>query len=127
MRDNGTDRDVAQSILGLLDGIKDAVANINANLFSPVILTQPVNATDIGIGDTAQFTVSTANVTAYQWQYKGPQDTNWYSSTHSGNTTDTLSVVATETRYAVKFRCKLTGKDGSIIYTNEVQMIAPES
>ena len=127
MKDNGTDRDVALSILSVINSIKDSLTAINAHLFSPYILTQPVNATDIEIGDTATFTVSAANISAYQWQYKGPNDTNWYSSTHSGNTTATLSVVATESRYAVKFRCKLTGTDGTIVYTDEVQMIAPES
>ena len=123
MRENGTDRDVALSIVGLITDIGTLVATINSNLFVPAIVTQPTNQ-EVALTETCSFTVVAVNVASYQWQRK-LNDTTWGNTSLSGNKTDTLSFVTTAEAYTYTFRCKITGKDGSIIYTNEVQVIEP--
>lgn len=128
MRDNGTDRDVALAIVDYLDDINSLIGQINSNLFVPAIVAQPTSQT-VAINDTCEFTVSAVNVAEYQWQRKNPavSETAWANTALTGNKTDTLtfSVSASE-YYTYYFRCKIIGKDGSIIYTNEVQVIQPE-
>lgn len=123
MKENGTDRDVALLILSGLDSCATLVANINDNLYVPHITTQPTDQVG-AIGDTVTFTVVANNAVAYQWQYKV---LNWHSA--SGGIVDQASYsiqVSTE-RMGYQFRCRITGKDGSYIYSNPVKMVAPEA
>lgn len=127
MRENGTDRDVALSILSALTTTGTLLASINDTLYAPHIVTQPVNY-EGALNTQASFTVEATNVKAYQWQQYVPGHTDWDNSAATGNKTATLSAITvTETRLTYKYRCRLTGKDGTIIYTNEVQMVVPES
>lgn len=129
MRENGTDRDVALDMLDALTTIATTVATINSNLFSPVVFTQPTNQT-VAIGGSCTFTLSAGNIKSYQWQYwntESSPDPYWINSSLSGYNTDTVTINPVQERhYVYKFRCKLTGKDDSVIYSNEVQVIAPE-
>lgn len=125
---NGTDRDIAQSIVSLVNDIVGIVSNINRNFYSVVILTQPVDYTDADVGDTATFTVSAANVTGYQWQWRyADGHTNWTATTATGNKTDTISVEVTEARLEYEYRCALTGKDGVVVYSDGAKIIGAES
>lgn len=123
---NGTDRDIALRIVDIVDSIKTSVAAINSNLYSPYILTQPVDVT-LAIDETAEFTVSAANVTAYQWEYKNLAASTpaWANIAGPSAATATLSLAVTATRYNHLYRCKLTGKDGTTAYTDEVKIIEP--
>ena len=128
MRENGTDRDVALLIVGKLNTIAAGVAQINDNLYVPHIVTQPTNQT-AAVGDNAVFTVVANNVTEYIWKYRAGSTGSWRDITPGGTITGidtaTLTVPATETRYGFYYRCTLTGKDGSTINTELVQIIEP--
>lgn len=124
MRENGTDRDVAQMILSNLSAIKDAVAAINTHLYAPIIFTQPVDV-EADNGESAEFTVVAGNVDAYQWQRK-QGDNDWASYGGTGATTATLSIASvTAPFYNFLFRCRIKGLDGTYIYTDAVKVTAP--
>lgn len=125
MNNNGTDRDVALSIVNLITEISTLVSTINSNLFVPAIVTQPTNQ-EVALSGTCSFTVVAVNVAAYQWQRK-TSGASWGNTSLSGNKTDTLTFTTSAEAYTSTFRCKITGKDGSIIYTDEVQVVLPET
>ncbi len=82
------------------------------------ITAQPVNVT-AAAGDTVSFKVAATNVASYQWQYSKDGNT-WNKSGAAGNTTDTIQLTVTASNKANVYRCKLTGADGSVQYTNAV-------
>ena len=124
MSRNGTDRDVAKMLLDALNAIKTAVANINAHLFSAYIITQPEDG-EGGLNDPVTFSVVAANVTAYQWEVQSA-GSPWHNSSLATATTSSITVTFTtaETLYDREFRCKLTGTDGGIVYTNVAHFTA---
>lgn len=128
MRDNGTDRDVAMLILNGLTSCKNLIASINDNLYVPHIVTQPTNQT-VALNETATFSVVANNAVSYQWQYAtGMAPDTWNNSTGPGATTDTYTVTPTiDAHYNNVYRCQITGKDGSVIYTNTVQALRPDT
>ena len=121
MRENGTDRDIALDILSELNSIDSAVKQINANLYSAVILTQPTDYSGAE-GSAATFTVVAGNVVSYQWQVRSTSQTTWSNSGADGNQTATMTLEATTARTFQRYRCKLVGPDGLEVYTNEVKM-----
>ena len=123
MRENGTDRDVALLIVGKLNTIAAGVAQINDNLYVPHITTQPTDQVG-AIGDTVTFTVVANNAVAYQWQYKV---LNWHSASGGTVNQSTYSIQVSAERMTYQFRCRITGKDGSYIYSDAVKMVAPEA
>ena len=123
MRENGTDRDVALSIVSMLGTVAENVALINDNLYVPHIITQPTDQVG-AIGDTVTFTVVANNVASYKWQYKA---TNWHPGQVGVVNEASYSIEVTEQRMGYEFRCQITGKDGSVIYTNAVKMVASEA
>jgi len=125
MRENGTDRDVALELVTALDTCKTLVESINDKLYSPHITTQPTEF-EGEIGDTAVFTVVATNVKSYQWQYT-TAGVSWTDSGASGNKTASLSIGISETRLNQTYRCKITGLDDTIIYTDGVKMVLPEA
>ena len=123
---NGMDRDVAELMLQAFTTADTLVATINDNLFVPHIITQPVNVSG-DLGDTITISVVANNVSSYQWQYNSTgSPSNWRNSSYSGNATDTLTFELIEARVGYQFRCKITGKDNSIIYTNVVTVTLNE-
>lgn len=90
------------------------------------IITQPADVRG-DVGDTVTFTVGAIGAASYRWQYGSdgtkfydlPTDDPWTSST-----TDTLVVEKITTSSADwYFRCKLTGLDGTLLYTDVVRII----
>lgn len=90
----------------------------------PVILEQPEDFTG-ALGDTAIFHVEAANVASCQWQYKKP-NSQWGDYNISGTDSVTMSITISTTRLTYEFRAKITGIDGSIIYSNPCRMILEE-
>ena len=128
MKDNGTDRDIALAFVTVVDELATLLGTLNDNLYVPHIVTQPTDQTE-AVNDNAVFTVVANNVSVYEWQYAPTQITPSWRTIHSGTTgadTATLTVPVTEPRYGYLYRCKITGKDGSIIYTDSVKIIEPE-
>lgn len=121
-------RDVWLNILHKLRDLKLVIDNAlqMANVLTreiPVILEQPEDFTG-AIGDTAVFHVEAANVASWQWQYR--QTGQWNSSNVPGTNTDTISIEISTTRLRYQYRAKITGIDGSIIYSNPCRMILEE-
>lgn len=126
MKDNGTDRDIAQAFVSVVNDLATLLGTLNDNLYVPHIVTQPTDQTG-AVGSNITFTVEANNVVKYEWQYMTNASTTWRDM-HSGATgADTASVTipVTETRYTYEYRCHMTGKDGSIINTDRVKILAP--
>ena len=122
MRDNGTDRDIALSLVSALNTTATLLETIHDTRYAPHITTQPTDF-EGELGDTATFTVVANNVKAYHWQFSSSQGQTWANTGTTGYTTDTLALAITETRLGYIYRCKIDGLDDSIIYTNTVKMI----
>ena len=120
------DRDILEKITDLISECKTLLETINDNKFIPHITQQPVDFTG-AVGSTATFTVVANNVKDYQWQVRSTSSGSWSNSGSSGNKTATLSVPITTTRYNYRYRCKITGLDNSVIYSDSVKMIEPET
>lgn len=126
MRENGTDRDIALQMVSLLGDINTALVNINDHKFVPHILTQPTDQ-EGAIGDSVTFSVVANNVKAYQWQFQATESSNWTNSSgEDANTANRTLTVSTNNFYRNRFRCKITGLDDSVIYTDVVKITEPE-
>ena len=129
MKDNGTDRDVALAFVSVVNDLATLLGTLNDNLFVPHIVTQPTNQT-VAEGENAVFSVVANNVTAYLWKYRAGQTGSWRDITPGGSITGidtaTLTVPNNAQRYTYYYRCTLTGKDGSTINTDLVQIIEPQ-
>ena len=125
--DHGTDRDVALSMVEALNTCSELVSSINDNLYVPHITTQPTNQ-EASLNETATFSVVANNVARYLWRYRPNSESTWRNTTGEGNDTASYTItVSSAGYYNNEFRCKITGKDGSIIYSNVVKVVAPES
>ncbi|MEI6576096.1 MAG: T9SS type A sorting domain-containing protein [Bacteroidota bacterium] len=98
-------------------------------LSGPIVTTQPVSVT-IPSNQTASFTISGANITAYQWQ-SSLNDTNYTDlsngGTFSGVTTGNLALTAVPTSLdGMFYRCKTTGPCG-IQYSDGAKLLVVSS
>lgn len=87
----------------------------------PTVTKQPEDLT-VAAGQTAQFKVTADGVVSYQWQYARPGSNSWSSTSAAGNKTDTLSVTAKSTNSGYRYRCKLVGTDGTVVFTDPATM-----
>ena len=75
------------------------------------------------IGEKLTLDVQADGVTSYQWQYS-TDGKNFYAwSWVAGYDKARMQFELTEGRNGMKFRCKLTGEDGKIIYTKTVSAL----
>lgn len=90
------------------------------------IRTQPV---DIVAAESVSvaFTVDATGVASYQWQVTLNNGLTWNDSSAGGNKTNTFSISVTTNKYDYLYRCKLTGEDGSVLYTNNVRILKPSA
>ena len=72
----------------------------------------------------ASFTVEATGVQSYQWQFWNETTKKW-NNNKANATSASFSFTVAETYYANKYRCKLTGEDGSVLYTDAVQIVKP--
>ena len=75
------------------------------------------------VGETVQFTVEASGVASYEWWYRRTENGTWYSTSLTGFNTKTLSVGVTTGRNGYQYRCKLTGNDGSEVYTESAALL----
>ena len=87
------------------------------------IVTQPVDY-EVEIGGTATFSVKANGAVSYQWQFNNGVN-GWMNTGSEGATTDTITVVCNSARYAYKYRCIVTDKDGKTLITDSVKMKDP--
>ena len=87
-----------------------------------IIKNQPQDVKG-GIGEKLTLDVQADGVTSYQWQYS-TDGKNFYAwSWVAGYDKARMQFELTEGRVGMKFRCKLTGEDGKIIYTKTVSAL----
>ncbi len=124
-------------MIALPTGVADKWRDGSATALSPIILQEPVDymavlsegdhpsTTSTAWPESFSFTVEAENVANYTWQYKYPNG-NWSNlSTGTGYHTETFTQEYNAHRLSFAFRCKITGLDGSIVYTRVVRpMIA---
>lgn len=92
----------------------------------PVILEQPEDYTGV-MGEEAYFTVIAENIASYEWQFRTASGSpNWQHSNITGTYTNQAHVAISTARLKYLYRCKMTGIDGTIIYSNPVKMILEE-
>ena len=79
-----------------------------------VILTQPKDQKGVW-GSTVQFHIKTTGSNLkYQWQYRYDGE-EWRNTVMTGNNTDTLTVDVNYDRVQRKYRCIVTGDEGTVI------------
>ena len=123
-------RDLSLDILQKLANIKNVLNNVVvlAKVLTrekPVIISQPENY--VGpVGENAIFTVIAENVSSYQWETKKKTSEQWGNSAAPGNKTKSLSRTISDTSVTYEYRCKITGIDNSIIYSDIVDITIEE-
>lgn len=85
-------------------------------------ITNQPQSQAIVAGDTGTFSVEAIGVASYQWQILGNSG-YWNDLTWNGATTATMTHVMNESNIQRQYRCKLTGKDGSVIYTDVMYFV----
>ena len=128
-----SNRDVYAGLISKVKSLGASVKNalVLAQILTrsiPVIIEQPVDA-HVTDSQTAYLRVTAENIASYQWQYCTATDPTWKNSTGTGNKTERLTVSSSyiATRYKNFYRCKLTGVDNSVIYSNIVRIIREET
>ena len=125
MSNNGTDRDLALSLVSKLTTCATTLESINDTKYAPHITTQPVDA-EGEVNTNVTFTVVADHVKSYQWQRKS--GSQWNNAQSTGNKTATVTVAITSSSlYNTPFRCEITGLDGTVIYTDTVTVLEPEA
>ena len=82
------------------------------------VTKQPVDKY-LPAGQTAKFTVKATGVgLKYQWQYRPSAKDSWKNASATGNKTTSLSIPATGTRNGYQYRCKITDKNGKVLYSS---------
>jgi len=100
------------------NGLYGAYMQAGLKIAAMKITTQPVTKYML-TGKTAKFTVKAAGAgLKYQWQYRTSSTGKWKAATTAGKKTATLSVPTTAAKNGYQFRCKITDKYGSVIYSN---------
>lgn len=87
-----------------------------------VITTQPADI-NANAGDTVTFSVVATGVASYQWQVGGTNGANWTDLTWTGSNASSMSHTMNETNIKYVYRCRLTGSDGTVLYTNTIKFI----
>ncbi len=87
-----------------------------------VIIQQPEDAYG-SLGSIVTFSVIAQGVETYQWYYSKDNGAKWYKSSASGADTDTLTLTVKTNNKDNIYRCKITGNDGTNIYTDTVKTI----
>ena len=96
------------------------VVTITAKL---AITKQPIDVT-AAVGETVSFTLTATGAKSYQWYYSQDAGKTWKASGMTGAATNKLSVPVTETRIGQRYRCAVTGTNGSTVTSNAVMITA---
>ena len=76
------------------------------------------------VGEYVTVSVEASGVASYQWQWSA-DGTNWNNNTGSGYNKASMTFKMTAAFSGRKYRCKLTGEDGSIKYTRDAVVSLP--
>lgn len=89
-----------------------------------ITITEQPKDVKAAVGQQAAFTVQAQNVAegGYQWYYS-KDGVKWYKSGATGATSKTVKITVSTTNKDNVYRCKLTGTDGSVLYTDTVRVL----
>ena len=90
------------------------------------ITTQPVD-TEGAIGEMVTFSVEAVGVESYQWKYSKNNGATWKDSPATGNKEAAVTLEASTSRYAMRYCCELTSKDGRVLVTDAVRILPVEA
>lgn len=78
----------------------------------------------VAVGGNAVFTAVTGgDVAGYQWEYSNNGGTSWWTSSTTGNKSNSITVGATAARNGNLYRLKITDSEGNILYTRAAKLI----
>ena len=100
-------------------------AMLSSSATELLTITQQPTDCSVAVNGKALFHVAAGGEElSYQWQQlKTAEGSQWVSiSSYEGCRTDTLTVPATEGRNGFRYRCLITDRSGSSVYTQEVVM-----
>jgi len=104
--------------------IKDSQGNsvyskvVKLTVTGPKITSQPANRYILA-GKTAVFSVkASGSGLKYQWQYRTSAKGTWKTVSGTGSKTATLKVPVTAAKNNYQYRCKVTDKDGNVVFSN---------
>ena len=124
-------RDVMEKFIDNLKSLGETINEVKkqAQILTrevPVILEQPEDFYGV-IEAAGYFQVTAVNISAYRWQRQRKGLTEWTNLSHSpgADTNKVLFDVSTD-RAKYNYRCKLTGIDESVIYTDSVTVYVVE-
>ena len=113
-----TDRDVAEQIVDAIYLIPALLDDINYNLFYPYII-QDAEEQVVAVGGTCTFSITAANVTSYQWQWRNSETPLGQWNDISGATSSSYSFTVSSSDYDKVYRVKMVGKIPDAIWYNQ--------
>lgn len=124
-------RDVMEKFIDKLKSLGETINEVKkqAQILTreiPVILEQPEDFYGVNEAE-GYFQVIAVNISDYRWQRQRKGLTDWTNLNHSpgADTNKVLFDVSTD-RAKYNYRCKLTGIDNSVIYTDSVTVYVVE-
>ena len=107
-----------------LTGFDGTVRNTSAATIkaAPNVVTQPQSQA-VEIGGKVTLTVKATGIQAYQWQWTKDGKT-WNNCSSSGYNKASFSFTMSAVVNGRQYRCKLTGLDGSTLYTSSATITA---
>ena len=85
------------------------------------IIEQPQNVMVTSVTYKVVFNVQANQVKSYQWQFSRDNGATWQAAGFPGNRTEEMTVELNAARMKYLFRCEVTGKDESKLYTDVVK------
>lgn len=91
---------------------------------SPISVTAQPTGKYAAAGQNAKFTVKAKGTgITYQWQYRTSAKASWKNTTATGSKTATVTISATASKSGYQYRCRLTDKNGNVLYTNSAKLV----
>lgn len=98
----------------------DVVRNIVSDT-ALKITSQPQDY-DLSQGKAVYYEIEAENAETYQWYYSKDNGATWYKSSIAGSDSNLLGLTASASNVGNVYRCKVTGTDGSTLYSDIVKM-----
>lgn len=85
------------------------------------ITSQPKDVETV-IEDPVTFAVEATGIASYKWQTSSSGGSTWNDLTWSDNASPTMIRTLNINNVAYMYRCKLTAEDGTVLFTNSMQI-----
>ena len=111
----------------IIAAVGDSLTAIPKDPTNGIYIIQHPADVEIVAGFGAVFTVEATDVASYKWQYRRNENAPWVNTTLGGNKTNTLTVPAILSRNGYQYRCRITGNNGKILYTEPATLTVLDS